>query len=299
VEYQAERFPFLQHGLLIVTFALSAASYSRVCRGAEGFIPISHAVVGSITALLLFFLLRIADEFKDFEEDSRYRPYRAVPRGLVSLRELGWIALGALVVQIGLNAAIIPSILPALLVPLLWLALMTKEFFVRDWLKSRPIVYMISHMLIMPAIDLYTTGLDWLVAGTGPPRGIEFFLVVTFLNGIVVEVGRKIRTPDAEEPNVETYSALYGPVRGANGWLIVLLLTYFSAIAAALYAGFGMAGFVVLSALLLLCSLPALRFRRTLDGRDAKRIELAAGVWTIGMYLTLGAAPMVLRVLEA
>ena len=39
-----------------------------------------------------------------------------------------------------------------------YLAVMYKEFFVRDWLKRWPIVYMVSHMAIMPLIDLFATG---------------------------------------------------------------------------------------------------------------------------------------------
>jgi hypothetical protein len=45
------------------------------------------------------------------------------------------------------------------------MAVMTKEFFVPEWLKKRPIVYMVSHMAIMPLIDLYATACDWLAGG--------------------------------------------------------------------------------------------------------------------------------------
>jgi 4-hydroxybenzoate polyprenyltransferase len=294
-EYQAERFPFFQHGLLIVTFTFSAASYSRICRGAEGFIPLSHFIVGAITSFLLFFLLRVFDEFKDAEEDARYRPYRPVPRGLISLRELAWIGVATVLLQLVLNGAVIPRMIPVYLVPLGYMGLMSREFFVRDWLKRHPIAYMLSHMVVMPAIDFYTTGLDWVNAGVAPPNGLQYFLLLTFLNGIVIEVGRKIRSPEGEETGVETYSALYGSRNATIGWLGVLLLTYGSATLAAFYAGFGPAGFTALTGFLLLCALPALRFLRTGRRLHAGTIETAAGVWTIGMYLTLGAAPMLLK----
>jgi len=38
--YQKERFPFLAHGVMISAFTFSAVSYSRICRGEEGFIPL-------------------------------------------------------------------------------------------------------------------------------------------------------------------------------------------------------------------------------------------------------------------
>jgi len=84
--YQKERFPFIAHGPLILAFSASAVCFSSLLR--EG-TPSIQSLLAAFSSSFLFFLqLRIADEFKDFEEDSRYRPYRPVPRGLVTLR--GW-----------------------------------------------------------------------------------------------------------------------------------------------------------------------------------------------------------------
>ena len=86
---------------------------------------------------------------------------------------------------------------------------MAKEFFVRDWLREHPIAYLVSHMMIMPVIDFYTTGLYWNNNSTNMPNGLIIFLIVTFLNGVVIEIGRKIRAKEAEEVGVETYSYLW------------------------------------------------------------------------------------------
>src|SRR3954470_8291934 len=100
--YQRERFPVFAHGPLIAAFSLSAVSFSRLLRGQVSLPEGKAALVAFVTALLFILQLRIADEFKDFEEDSKYRPYRAVPRGLVTLRELGWVGVGAAAIQAGL-----------------------------------------------------------------------------------------------------------------------------------------------------------------------------------------------------
>jgi len=99
--YQRERFPLVAHGPLILAFSFCAVSFSAHLR--QGVWPRAGAAgVAFVSSLLFFLQLRIADEFKDREEDARFRPYRPVPRGLVRLRELGWLfALGALV-QLGL-----------------------------------------------------------------------------------------------------------------------------------------------------------------------------------------------------
>jgi 4-hydroxybenzoate polyprenyltransferase len=291
-EYQSERFPLVQHAPLILAFTFSAASYSRIIRGAPGFISAVEYVVGALSALGLFMLLRIFDEFKDADEDARHRPYRPVPRGLVTLRELAGVGVTIVVVALALNAIVMPRMLWPWLLSLGYMLLMAREFFVRDWLKRHPIAYMISHMIVLPTIDFYTTGLDWINRGVEAPDGIIYFLLLTFLNGIVIEVGRKIRGADAEEPGVETYSALYGARRATLAWLAVLGATATTAVIAASHAGFGVVGFAVLAAFVAASSIPAILFLRSGEHRHAKRIEYAAGVWTIAMYLTLGAVPM-------
>ena len=57
--YQKERFPFLAHGLLISAFSFSAISYSRICRGAEGFVEWPRFFVAIFTTVTLFFLVRV------------------------------------------------------------------------------------------------------------------------------------------------------------------------------------------------------------------------------------------------
>lgn len=298
VTYQGERFPVVQHAPLIAVFTFAAISYSRQCRGVGGFIPIEHYLVGAFTAITFFLFLRIADEFKDFREDARYRPYRAVPRGLVSLPELARLAAVVMVAQVVANALVIPSVLPYYLPGIIYLILMSREFFVGDWLRRHPVIYMLSHMAILPMIDLYTTGLDWAVNGGVVPNGLEFFLVVTYLNGMVIEIGRKIRAPEDEETGVETYSALYGARRATLWWIATVVTGGVAALAAAAYAGFAVEaaiGLVVLGAVALL---PAVSFLKNRDAKNAHRIELASGIWTIGMYLILGALPMLLDYLR-
>src|SRR4028119_2288395 len=91
--YQQERFPIVTHGLLIATFSTAAIAYANQLRPNPTAIAPGTVLVAFIVVFLAFLQLRIADEFKDFADDARYRPYRPVPRGLVSLGELraiGW-----------------------------------------------------------------------------------------------------------------------------------------------------------------------------------------------------------------
>jgi 4-hydroxybenzoate polyprenyltransferase len=293
--YQRERFPLAAHAPLVAAFSASAVCFSSLLRGHAATPSPAALVVAFVTSLLFFLQLRIADEFKDAEDDARFRPYRPVPRGLVTLRELAWLGGGAGVVQLGL-ALWLEASLVWLLVPA-WtcLVLMTREFFVPGWLRTRPLVYMTSHMLILPLVDLYATACDWRVAGErSAPGGLFWFLAVSYLNGIVIEIGRKTRAPADEEYGVETYSTMWGVQGAAHAWMFAVLLTGAAAWEASTRIGTGAPTLLMLSVLVAACAIVAWRFATSARRGAGRSIEVMAGVWTVLMYIGLGAAPLAL-----
>lgn len=293
--YQRERFPFAAYVPLVAIFTFSAAAYSRLVRGAPGFVPLDRFLVGAFTALAFFFLLRVLDEHKDAEVDRRYRPELPVPRGLLSLGELRRIGGGAIALAVLLNALVAPVLLWACLAVAAWAALMTKEFFVPRWLRAHPAAYLLTHMAILPLIDGYTTGLDWLAEGAAAPAGLWLFLLVTFLNGIVIEIGRKVRAPGGEREGVDTYTSAWGTRRAPLVWLATLAATAVTAWLAARHVGIGGAAAGILALAALAAAAPALSFLRAPGAGAAKGIETAAGAWSIAMYLLLGAGPFAAR----
>jgi 4-hydroxybenzoate polyprenyltransferase len=245
--------------------------------------------------LIFFAQLRIADEFKDCEEDAKYRPYRPVPRGLVTLGELGvMFALGG-AVQLGLALWLEPKL--ALLLVGVWayLAAMCREFGARRFLKGRPVLYMVSHMAIMPLIDLYATSTDFLVAGESAPSGLGWFLLASFFNGMVIEIGRKIRAPEDEEHGVETYSALWGRRNAILAWWLVAALT----LTCGVMAGAQIDHTIAVAALLAMAMIGVLvagaRFLVRHPGGAGRQIESICGLWTLVLYLSLGLIPLIDR----
>jgi 4-hydroxybenzoate polyprenyltransferase len=294
-QYQKERFPLFGHGPLIAIFSFSAVSYARICRGESGFIAWPIYWAGVFVTLTLFLLVRIFDEHKDAEEDAAHRSHLPVPRGLVTLGELRWVAYVVVALQLAVHAWFFPKMLPFYLLVVGYLSLMGKEFFVADWLKARPFWYVTSHMFIIPLVDVYASGLDWHLAGVAAPVGLLWFFAVSYMNGIVLEVGRKIKTPEKEEIN--TYSTMLGMDRATRLWLIVLAATLLCSYAAAWYAGYGWLGIAILTVCFTGCAIPGiLMLQRATAGR-AKGIEIASAVWTAAMYLTLGGVPMLMKLL--
>ena len=289
--YQRERFPLLANGPLIAAFALSAVTFSALLRGGDP--SWQSAVVAFVVSLLLFFQLRVADEFKDADEDKRHRPHRPVPRGLVTLRELGVLFVIGLTVQAAAAAWLDWRLLIVLAIVWAYLAAMSAEFAVRDWLKARPIWYMATHMLILPVADGFATACDWLPRGGfgAAPAGLLPFLAASLANGFTIEIGRKLRAPQDEQAGVQTYSAIWGPTRAAAAWAGAVVASLALSLVAASRIGWLAGAAVALVPAAVVALLLARRYARSRSKRSAKLIEPAAAVWTLLMYLSLGPIP--------
>jgi hypothetical protein len=279
--YQEERFPLIAHGPLVLVFCLSVMLFSSLQFDA---VPsLSRIAAAAVSALLFFLQLRIADEHKDFDTDSRYRPHRAVPRGLVSLEELariGWAAAG---IQFVIAVSIDVGLVPILLAVWLYIGLMTREFFVPEWLHRHPAAYLLSHMLVMPLITFYISAFDWLCECRNLPAGLGWLLLLSFGCGLVLEVGRKIKVPSAEREGVETYSAVWGRTAAIAVWAVSILI----AVAAFFMASQHLAvnsGYVALGVLLLGAVLAFIAIRN----RAIAIVEPGSGAIAMLLYLALG-----------
>ena len=291
--YQKERFPILGHGILVASFSFSAISYSRICRGIDRFVDWKTFLVGIFTTITLFLLVRIFDEFKDAKDDAKYRKELPVPRGLVSLKELLIIGIVVVTLQVVVNWYFFPKMLMLYLLIMVYLLLMGKEFFIAAWLKKHQFWYVTSHMFIIPLIDIYASGLDWLLSGVTAPIGLLFFFAVSYMSGIVLEIGRKIRVPEKESVGVLTYTSLLGTKKAVWLWILILFVSYALSVAAAHYANFGIMAFLILGSILLICLMPAFAFLKKQSEKSSKFIEYASAFWAIAMYLALGGIPMI------
>lgn len=294
--YQRERFPLLGHGALIAAFSFCAVSLSRTLRGAAGWPTATQLIVAFGTCFTFFLQLRIADEFKDYAEDLQYRPYRPVQRGVVSLRELRLIFVIGAAVQLLLATWLNAKLIFLLLMTWSYLALMSQEFFAADWLRPRATLYMLSHMLILPLVDLYATSSDWLPLQPAPPRGLGWFLAASYCNGMVIEIGRKIRQPEAEEIGVTTYSRLWGRGGAVTAWWLAQAATFGFAVMVGFETGCGFWIISVLAVALCGSILVGRLFLVHPRKGSGKWIETASGLWTLLLYLSLGLLPHLAKV---
>ena len=195
LQYQSERFPVVQYAPLVLAFAASGLALSYLTLESAQFPTLHMFITAFSVAFLTFVQLRVSDEFKDREFDLKHHPERPVPRGLVELKELKNIAIGAAVIQVVLSLMLSPLLLVPLFAMWSYLFLMHNEFFIGKWLNEHQILYMLSHMGILFFTDLFITACHWLVVTSEPASALLFFFGTSFKLGMVIEIGRKIKAP--------------------------------------------------------------------------------------------------------
>jgi 4-hydroxybenzoate polyprenyltransferase len=300
--YQRERFPLVGNGALILAFASGAVCFSAQLRASvadtRSTVATSSIFVAFISSLLFFFQLRVADEHKDLADDTRWRPYRPVPRGLVTLRELRTLGIAAMGIQAALAFMLSPQLVAVLLLVWGYMWLMAREFWAHDYLRARPVMTLWTHMLIIPLIDLYATACDWTIAPNSPSSfriGLVWFLLASFFNGMVVEIGRKLRAPEDEEEGVETYTRVWGRARAVLAWLVVMAVTAAFAILAAAHVQSSRTVALALGAVFIASSVAGASLVSSPKRGRGKHLEALAGLWTVALYLTVGVVPFLTR----
>jgi 4-hydroxybenzoate polyprenyltransferase len=289
-------------GLLILAFSGGEALYGAHLRSAGGaWRPDPAAIAVAAVVCFLFFLqLRIADEHKDNVDDTRWRPERPVPRGLVTLAELRRVAVAAAAVQAGVTALYQWTLLPVLLAVWGFMALMSVEFFAPAFLRARPILYLVSHMLVIPLIAWFAVSCGLHAPGSARAgAGLAAFLTLALCNGVMLEIGRKTWAPASEREGVESYSRLWGPQRAALCVAAAGALGTLAALTAERLTGAG-----VLSAVVAVAGLGALLttlfvFHHRMTPSAAGRVEAATGLAALTSYIGVAWLPAAAWVLAA
>jgi 4-hydroxybenzoate polyprenyltransferase len=127
-----------------------------------------------------------------------------------------------------------------------------------------------------------------LVAGADPPAALPWFLAAAYANGMVFEVGRKLRAPQDEEPGVETYSALWGTRRAALLWFCALALAGVFTVIAATSVGATQPAALIAGASIAATLWVALRFAQSPTSTGSKIIRWYSAAWLLAAYLIFG-----------
>ena len=145
----------------------------------------------------------------------------------------------------------------------------------------------------MPLIDFYVSAAEWLDYGDKPGLGLYLFYALSFLNGCVLEFGRKIWAPENEREGVETYSASYGPKRAVTAWAMACILAAVTLLCVSYFLGTWL--WVLLPTVLILGGLLKLAFDFASDptAKRQKWLDTASGLWVLSAYGLAGFVPLI------
>ena len=188
-----------------------------------------------------------------------------------------------------------------------YMFLMAKEFFIKEWLTKRILIYALSHVIIMIFITLViVNATQYIVLGEAENiikfgalqwyrHNIDIALIplftLNYLNGIVLEIGRKTRRADEEEHGVQTYSKLWGKKKAAVILSLLFAVEYFLVILGLSYTYekyFLFSGLVLLIILIISIYFMIKFLKKDLSG---KIVESVSGLWIVFSSMGLGLLP--------
>lgn len=295
--YQKERFPVLTYGLYIfcIVFgtycyyisnvniiseknifwkAMSSNSFELFKNWAWMLIPLF------VVTFLQFLMVRIIDEFKDYEEDCKYRSYRPVPRGLVTLKELKYLFLICAILQVGITY-FMNGLTSLCFLSLVWVffLLMTKSFFIKEILDKHIILEVVLDELMIPILIMYLASFIYYIDF----NVLKNILLIGYIISCIVEIARKVRCKEDEEEGVKTYTAVFGIPKAVG--LLFLLETILGVL---VFTVLGVKYLTPIIVVFALVSLVNMLFVLEQKKRYAKLTELTANIYIMLAYLSMG-----------
>lgn len=219
--YFKERFPIINMALFAILFftVRAIASFFDTTDQEK---EVWWLVLGVFAVISFFFRLRVFDEIKDFDIDSKNYPHRVLQTGRINKKQLIVISVTGTLIEIAWSLV---SGFPVIIcwgVAVGYSLLMRYEFFVGKFLNKYLLLYAITHMLVMPLIIL------WVYSAFHPKLEImiPFYILggLSLFSGFSFEIARKLRSPKAEKPGVDSYSKSLGYIGAIILLLLVLLI---------------------------------------------------------------------------
>lgn len=242
-------------------------------------------LLGLLVPMTHLFLLRVFDEHKDFETDKIHYPQRVVQRGVFTLsdiRKLGIFAFGLQLLSV-LLISLHRDVMLTYVLMWFWTFLMTKEFFMKEWLKKSLFLYGLTHLVVTPLIFLCALTLaagememspSWLWA-----------LAIAFVTGWIYEISRKTKGAE-EETGDMSYSKLWGRPKACfiifGSVLFTHVLIYFFFLS----LGINMLSFYIGSSLLIILTiLSLLKYKQQPSAKTRKANEGVMGLTSLYAFI--------------
>ncbi len=182
----------------------------------------AQEAVGTLTVFTFLMLLRIADDFKDYETDKRLFSDRALPSGRVTHRDLWVLLVVSVTVTVALNVVFMNN-LPYFAFLYVYGTLMSLWFFQRDKIQPNLLLALVTHNPVIMVMNIYVISFTCIKYGLDGLTPTTFLLAFTlYFPGLIWEIARKVRAP-GDETEYTTYSKIFG-YRKVTRFLLILTL---------------------------------------------------------------------------
>jgi 4-hydroxybenzoate polyprenyltransferase len=286
----AERFP-AKNGVMCLLAWSASLAWGRFHAVPGPIVIRPRDAAGFFAAYGYFFMLRVFDEHKDYAHDLVAHPGRVLQRGLITLGHLRVAAAVAIAAQLGASLLLdggVGAVTLAWLATFAWSLLMAKEFFAGEWLRPRLVLYAFTHMVAMPL------AIHWMVRmGSGAlplPLAAMLLPATSYAYGFAIEVGRKLKAPAEERPEVDSYTRAFG-TGGAPvvlGGIVLLVTAGFAGMVVLAHPGrLPAAALAIVGGAALVALVACGRFRAEATAARAKACETAVGVVVLLDHLAL------------
>ncbi|MGC6768132.1 prenyltransferase [Enterococcus sp. LJL51] len=190
-------------------------------------------IVGSLTIFIFLMILRIADDFKDYETDQRLFPHRALPSGRVYKQDLIKVAVVVIVIAVVSNIIWMNN-LPFFAFLFIYGTLMSLWFFQKSKIQPNLLLALVTHNPVQLVMNAYIISFTCYKYDLPLVSWTSFLVLLTlYFPALIWEISRKIRAPKDETEYV-TYSRIFGYKKATRFVLILtavdvvtnILLTY-------------------------------------------------------------------------
>ena len=179
--------------------------------------------VGAFTIFSFLLMLRIADDFKDYELDCRLFSHRPLPSGRVTKKDLNIFVAILIAVTAILNIIFMNNIL-FFVILYIYGGLMAVWFFQKAKIQPNLMAALITHNPVQMIMNIYIISFACIKYGLAPFTYTTILTAFTmYFPALIWEVARKIRAPKDETEYV-TYSKLFGYKKATKFVLFVILI---------------------------------------------------------------------------
>lgn len=220
--YFKEMYPIVPRLILGIIVFLEIYFILLLNYGVTDFLIGVAEFVGSFTIFCFLLILRIADDFKDYETDKRLFPERPLPSGRVQKRDLKILVTVLIVITCILNFIFMNNILFFLFL-YTYGFLMSVWFFKKHKIQNSLPLALVTHNPVQLIMNIYIISFTCIKYDLYPFTLTSFLVAFTlYFPALIWEISRKIRAPK-DETEYTTYSKLFGYKKSVR---FVLILTW-------------------------------------------------------------------------